>query len=56
MWILWAVGTIALISFVCKVTSPKPIKTTPKKIDSYTPHLINLDGTIVCKKDIDVRV
>lgn len=56
MWILWAIGIILTISFVCNATRPKPIKTPPKKMEFYTPHLIDADGTIVCKKDIDVRV
>lgn len=55
MWIIWTIGMIAGISFVCKITRPQPIKAPVKKKEFYIPRLIDADGTIVCTKDVDIR-
>ena len=55
MWILWPIGMILAISFVCNKTRPQPIKAPAQKMEFYTPHLIEPDVTIFCKKDLDIR-
>jgi len=56
MWpTLWILGMIGGIIFIDKAFRPKPAPVRAKKREFYTPHLIEPDGTIVCKKDINTR-
>jgi len=52
LWIFAMVGGIILVD---KSFRPKPIKTPVKKRQTYSPRLIEPDGTIVCMKDIDIK-